>query len=761
MAKAIEAVEKGASAYSAAKIFNVPRTTLLDKISGRSAVDAKKGPDPVLTAQEETHLKNWLIFMADSGFPVTKNQLLDSVSILVQKLQRKNPFTGNRPGRHWYEGFIKRHPEIGQRVAQNLSQTRAAVKEDDIRTWFKEIEDYYVAAQLEDAAKDPRRVFNCDESAFFLSPTDNKVLAKRGSKNVYSVTPGGEKDCVTVLLTANAAGELAPPAVLFKYSNEVPSRISKLAPEGWGLGHNQKGWMTGEAFYEYMTNIFYPWVQKNKIDLPIIFFLDGHCSHTTLPLSNFCREHNITLISLYPNATQLLQPMDLAVFRPLKRIWKATVYKWRTENQFVKLKKENFCPLLKQALDQLNPSWIINGFRKSGLCPLNPDNVDYSKCVTRQKVLPDRQGEIDISESPVKKAEAHLKYFESHISPTKLQAFYEHEGSKWNGEKSLEGLFTVWNDMRKAKPKKNSEKIISTEDANIILSPNILIERNYTSENVIDNNDLQFSPPMDLDSYCSMTLNDIFDSNHQSDLIDLASTQNEGKVELFDVVNGAIRKISTEHEIEMDMEIPFFIDPPLLKTPRHVSAVVQDQTDTDTDFPVLTAEKPGAGVNIAQVSHNDRLPITSKIPSLIDPPTFEMKKKNISNVCTFRTIGHKPIFLKKDTSNRVTSTITSYTMSLNEAASKPTISPNTTNVTSVAATVSSVVTPNLPHQVNINKEDATPTKTSTKKASDTDNTTETYYGHLGNIPTPFKQATFWPEISCTDTKTQKKSKFLV
>ena len=106
--KAMEAVKKGASVSAAARQFNIARSTLDDKIRGRSSVECSKGPSTILTSAEEEHLKRWIIFMADSGFPITKAQLLDSVSLLVKKMKRDNPFQNDRPGRHWFESFIQK-----------------------------------------------------------------------------------------------------------------------------------------------------------------------------------------------------------------------------------------------------------------------------------------------------------------------------------------------------------------------------------------------------------------------------------------------------------------------------------------------------------------------------------------------------------------------------------------------------------------------------------------------------------------------------
>lgn len=151
--------------------------------------------------------------MSACGFPVTKSILISSVASLVKELHRKNPFTKNRPGRSWYEGFRKRHPELALRIAQNLSFSRSSVTEIALRKWFAEVKTHLDKESAADL--DATRIFNCDESAFFLSPKGEKVLVKKGDKAVYNFIHNDNKECLTVLFTANAAGTLAPPMILF------------------------------------------------------------------------------------------------------------------------------------------------------------------------------------------------------------------------------------------------------------------------------------------------------------------------------------------------------------------------------------------------------------------------------------------------------------------------------------------------------------------------------------------------------------------
>lgn len=151
-----------------------------------------------------------------------------------------------------------------------------------------------------------------------------KCLIHRGDKTAYNFVSNDEKECLTTLITANVAGMLKPPMIMFNYER-IPAHISSLMPQGWGIGKSESGWMTGQSFYEFVANIFHPWIIANNIRLPVVLFVDGHSSHLTLELSNFCVENKIELIALYPNATHILQPMDVAVFHPLKNGWKIGV----------------------------------------------------------------------------------------------------------------------------------------------------------------------------------------------------------------------------------------------------------------------------------------------------------------------------------------------------------------------------------------------------------------------------------------------------
>lgn len=143
--------------------------------------------------------------------------------------------------------------------------------------------------------------------------------------------------------------------------------------------------MTAANFYEYIANVFHPWLIRSGITLPVILYLNGHSLHMTKYLSDFCSTYEIQLIAFYPNATHILEPMNVSVFRLIKLMWKTIVNKYRMENKQSAVAKEDFGLLLNKTLDSAGISKCLqNRFRACGLYPLNADAVDYSKIVRHQ-----------------------------------------------------------------------------------------------------------------------------------------------------------------------------------------------------------------------------------------------------------------------------------------------------------------------------------------------------------------------------------------
>ncbi|XP_024889409.1 uncharacterized protein LOC112465872 [Temnothorax curvispinosus] len=92
---ALKDIKNGMSLREATQKYNVPRSTFYCKSKNIYPVKCSKGSPTILTKEEdnERRITEWIIYCCDRGFPVSRNQLLDSVLSLV---------SNNKSGRHWY-----------------------------------------------------------------------------------------------------------------------------------------------------------------------------------------------------------------------------------------------------------------------------------------------------------------------------------------------------------------------------------------------------------------------------------------------------------------------------------------------------------------------------------------------------------------------------------------------------------------------------------------------------------------------------------
>lgn len=218
---------------------------------------------------------------------------------------------------------MKRHPDLTIRKPEAVSAASATVTEGNIRHWFRSVYEILEEEGQNDILNDPHRVFNGDEIGFSLDPETKAVICPKSEKNVYVIDTGSKKN-ITVLNTYGASGVAVPPLVVLPYQR-IPLNVAKSFPPDWGVGKSETGWMNKEAFMGYITNVFHPYLIREKIQLPIIYFVDGHRSHTTFETAEECIKLGIILISLYANSTHILQPADVAIFRSLKASWTTQV----------------------------------------------------------------------------------------------------------------------------------------------------------------------------------------------------------------------------------------------------------------------------------------------------------------------------------------------------------------------------------------------------------------------------------------------------
>lgn len=138
--------------------------------------------------------------------------------------------------------------------------------------------------------------------------------------------------------------------------------------------------MTSELMIQYMQ-----WLRQFiDSDRPIIYFFDNHKSHMSIDLATLCRENRIITIGLYPNATSIIQPLDVGLFGELKRQFKTSMESWKSQslNKGQSFDVVDLAPLIKEITDFIATLEVIQkAFQKCGLFPWNVRNVNFSRCL--------------------------------------------------------------------------------------------------------------------------------------------------------------------------------------------------------------------------------------------------------------------------------------------------------------------------------------------------------------------------------------------
>lgn len=163
----------------------------------------------------------------------------------------------------------------------------------------------------------------------------------------------------------------------------------------------------------------------NKVEFPVVLFMDGHSAHINLAVAEFCRDKQIIIYCFPPHASHILQPLDVAVFGPLKKSWNTAVEEFKSKFQLPVTKKNFF-----QVFD---PAWqkckekkhAIAGFRATGLVPFNVENVDYSKILLKKTNANVKTRDPSESMNPDQKLGVSIAFqaFVEILSPEQLVSF--------------------------------------------------------------------------------------------------------------------------------------------------------------------------------------------------------------------------------------------------------------------------------------------------------------------------------------------------
>ena len=362
----------------AAEKYNISKSTLQRKMEKKN-MRAPGRPCLLAIFKEEAMVDN-IKTLAQWGFHLSLLDLRMFAKEVLDTSGEKIPqFKENLPGIDWAYSFLERHKkQLTVRLCQNIKANRAKTDCEALLDCFKNLQKV-----IENVP--PTHICNFDETNLSDDPGKKKMIFNRHVRHPERII-NSSKSSTSVMYAFTANGDLLPDYVVYK-SAQLWNTWIEGGPKGTCYNRSKSGWFDVTCFKDWFHKIIIPWARKLKGKKVVIG--DNVSSHFSQEVLSKCQEMNIAFVCLPPNSTHILQPLDVAFFRPLKSHWLALLEKWKIKEHYnvASLPKNEFPAMLKQLREKMAPNArqnIESGFEASGIYPLAPERVsNYLVCLDK------------------------------------------------------------------------------------------------------------------------------------------------------------------------------------------------------------------------------------------------------------------------------------------------------------------------------------------------------------------------------------------
>jgi hypothetical protein len=365
---AIETIRtsKKLSRRAAAKIYNIPETTLRDRMTGRTPRRELRVNCLKLTELEEEVLVRYILDLDTRGFAPRLAGVEDMANYILESRG------GKHVGKLWAHRFVQRRPELKTRFNRAYDFQRALCEDPElIEAWFRLGENMRAKYGIQDCD-----FYNFDETGFMMGVICPGMIVTRADRRGRgkAVQPGN-REWATAIVCVNGEGKSIPPFLVVQGTNHLSSWYTEGGlPHDWVIKPTSNGWTNNETGLEWLQH-FNKHTRGCTQGPYRMLVLDGHESHESAAFQEYCKANNIITLCLPAHSSHLTQPLDVGCFSVLKRMY------GRQIETFIKahvnhITKVEFFLAFHAAYNQsITTQNAKAGFRGAGLVPFDPQAV--------------------------------------------------------------------------------------------------------------------------------------------------------------------------------------------------------------------------------------------------------------------------------------------------------------------------------------------------------------------------------------------------
>ena len=367
MEAALKAVNDGRKQREVARTFEIPLSTLRDRLkSGKSDIP-QLGRKPTFTKEQEDEIKNHILLMAKMFYGVSRLELRKVVFEYAEVNEIKNDFdkSSKMAGVDWLQGFLRRNPELSLRKPEPTSISRiTAFNEEEVKQFFSNLETVMGKFKFEGA-----RIYNMDETGISTVQKPGRIIGPKGQKQVGAVTSWERGKNITVCCAMSASGTFIPPMFIFPRARMNPV-LGRGGPEGSIYHCTTNGWINEDLFLVWLKH--FTKFAKPSVEDPILLIIDNHGSHTSLVAYNFCKENGIVVVTIPPHTSHRLQPLDVTFYSGLKTAFNRECDTHMRLHLYEKITPYDVASLFNKAFMRMaTVEKGVSGFTQTGIYPLD------------------------------------------------------------------------------------------------------------------------------------------------------------------------------------------------------------------------------------------------------------------------------------------------------------------------------------------------------------------------------------------------------
>ncbi|KDN69817.1 putative transposase [Colletotrichum sublineola] len=356
--RALAEVRGGCPIREAARKWGIPYQSLQHRYHRRQSRNAAFIHRQHLSQIQEDKLAAYICLQASLGRPINHQQVKGLAERMMGDGQR-------RIGKKWMRRFLRRNPSIGTRRSRAIDARRWAAHQPEV------IQDFFHRLGSITAIQDihPSNRWNMDETGIMEGKGANRlVLGSAASRYI-------QKKAARI-----------PGMDIYHRSIQTqwfPSNLSRY--DGWHFTYSNNGWTTDRTALEWLEKVFIPGTMPEDPDAARLLVLDAHQSHISVDFMWKCWQHQIYLLFLPPHSSAVLQPLDVAVFGPLKQAYRKEVRyldDWITDSTIAGKRAFLEC-YLKAREASITIQNIKAGWKATGLWPVSIRRPLSSSLVTK------------------------------------------------------------------------------------------------------------------------------------------------------------------------------------------------------------------------------------------------------------------------------------------------------------------------------------------------------------------------------------------